>query len=529
MDAILSKRGYTLTETVMVVVILGLCIGTIFSIAEVSSKIWSEGKIASELREDTKTALHLFTREFRESSLATIFLGPGTGPPYNAISFAQAKRNAAGGLIMLDSDDNIIWENVIIYHAYNNPDGGTELRKSVLNWSAGLTDAQRQTQVDGYDVDNADGREIIKNIQAGGSGLLDFSADEYDHWLETDFSDSGIVTDKVVVSGGNVFLDGGGQTWFVGSQTGDDIPDNISISLAASSYRILIDEDSLFKSGSRVRLKFVASPDGPLNITRPSLAETDSTNSKDIVDNTKVAFSFDGGSDSKTLAAGESAWTDELSWETAVGEVFNKDKNYTITYYCDTGETGGNFYARKWIDNTDPVETQEFLWTGTDASTSPLDWGTSGTTETYTYAVEEIEVSYCSSGILTSQIYNTGVNNPIYDTITWTEILPTGTDISIKVRSSDNADMSGATAWGSLTAFTDSSADNNISGIGTGRYVQFQAVLTSPSPYEETPVLSDVILSWKGGIISITVDRYYNYRGRGYSIFMTSDVKPKNR
>ena len=514
----------------MVVVILGLCIGTIFSIAEVSSKIWSEGKIASELREDTRTALHLFTREIRESSLATIFLGPSTASSYNAISFGKAERNSTSGLIMLDSDNNIIWEKAIIYNTYNNPNAGTELRKSVLNWDSGLTDLQRQAQVDSY-VNSSSGREIIKNLQTGGAGLLDFSAEEYDHWTETDFFNEGIVTDKVVVSGGNVFLDGGGETWFIGGQTGDDIPDNINDpSATGSSYRILISSDSLFKSGSRVRLKFVASPTGTgaLNITRPALAETDSINFRNIVDAARSSLFF-SSSASKTLAIGETAWTDWLSWETAVGEVFNKDKNYSITYYSDTGETSGNFCTRKWIDNTDPIETQEILWDGTDASIFPLDWGASGTAQTYLYAVEGIDVSYCSSGTLTSQIYNTGVDNPVYDTISWVETLPAGTDISIKVRSSDNADMSLATAWGSLIAFTDSSADNDISGIGTGRYVQFQAVLTSPSPFTQTPILSDVVVTWKGGIISITVDRYYNYRGRGYSISMTSDVKPKNK
>jgi len=521
------QQAYTMVETVMVVAILGLCIGTIFSIAELSSKIWSEEKIASELREDTRIALHLFTREIRESSLATIFLGPSTASSYNAISFGQAKRNSTSGLIMLDSGNNIIWEKVIIYHTYNNPNAGTELRKSVLNWNSGLTDVQRQAQIDSYDVNSSSGREIIKNVQTGGAGLLDFSAEEYDHWTETDFFDAGIVTDRVVVSGGNVFLDGSGQTWFVGGQTGDYTPDNITISPAgASSYRILINSDSLFKSGSRVRLKFVASPSGTLNITRPSLAETDSTNNRNIVDDTRSTLTFNSSA-SKTLAVSESAWTDWLLWETGSRGVFSKDRSYSITYYTDTTQTGANFYARKWIDALSA--TQEFFLDGTDASTSPLDWGASGTAQTYLYAVEGIEVSYCSSGTLISQIYNTGVDDPVYDTLTWTETLPTGTDISIKVRSSDNADMSGATAWGSLTAFTDGSATNDISGIGTGRYVQFQAALISPSPFTQTPILSDVVLTWKGGIISITVDRYYNYRGRGYSISMTSDVKPKNR
>ncbi len=518
-----TQPGHTLIEVCIVVVILGLAIGAIFSIAELSSKIWSEGKVTSELRSDTRTALYLLTNEIRESSLATIFLGPASGPSYNAISFGHAKRNSVNGLICLDSNHNIIWDKTIIYHTYNNPEGGAELRKSVLDWDPSLTDSERQEQVDSY-VGSSDGRAIIKNLQAGGPGLLTLSAQEYDHWLETDFSNENIVMDKTVVSGGNVFLDGGGQTWFVGGQTGDDIPDNINDPAATvSSYRLLIYKGSLFKSGSRVRIKFAASSSGTgaLNITRASLAETDSGNSRNIV-GSALTFS---DSDSKTLTIGETAWTDWLSWETASGEVFNKDKNYSITYYSDTTQSGGNFCARKWIDNTEPIETQEFLWSGTDASNSA-----SGTAETYLYGAEEIEVSYCSSGTLTSQIYNTGVDNPIYDTIAWNETVPSGTDISIKVRSSDHADMSGATAWASLTAaFTDSTSVNDISGIGTGRYAQFQATLTTSAPYDKTPVLKDVTLSWKGGIITIDVERYYNYRGRIYSVSMVSDAKPKNR
>ena len=520
-----------MVEIFMVVAILGLAIGSIFGIAELSSKIWSEGKVASELRSDTRSALHLLTNEIRESSLATIFLGPSSGPPYSAISFGQPKKNSVSGLIVLDSNHNIIWDKAIIYHTYNNPEGGTELRKSVLAWAPTLTDSQRQAQADSY-VGSPDGRVIIKNLQTGGSGLLNFSAEEYDHWLETDFSNTGIVTDKTVVSGGNVFLDGGGQTWFVGGQTGDDIPDdNNNPATLSSSYRILIRPEYIFKCGSQVRFKFVASPSGgdsALDITSPSLAETDTTNSRNIIDATRRVLTF-GGSNNKTLARGETAWTDWLAWEASVGEVFNKDKTYSLTYYSNTASAGGNFDVRKWIDSTVPLETQEFLWSGTDASTSPLDWGTSGEAQTYLVALEEIEVSYCASGTLTSQIYNTGVDDPIYDTLSWTETLPAGTDIAIKVRSRDNADMSGALAWSSITAFTNGTTLNDISGIGTGRYVQFQTALTSSSPYTQTPVLNDVTLTWKGGIISITVDRYYQYRGKVYTVSMTSDAKPKNK
>jgi hypothetical protein len=378
-------------------------------------------------------ALHLLTSEIRESSLATIFLGPASGPPYTAISFAQPRKDSLTGLIRLDTNHKIIWDKNVIYHTYSNPQGGTELRKSVLDWNPALADVQRQAQVDAY-VGSSDGRVIIKNLQTGGSGLLNFSAQELDYWREADFSKAGTVTDKTVVSGGNVFLDGGGQTWFGGGQTGDDIPDELNNpAWPSSSYRFLIQPDYIYKSGSRVRFKFAASASGgdsALNITSPSLAETDPSNPGDIIDTTRRALTFDG-SNNKTLSRGETAWTDWLSWETAVGEVFNKNKSYSLTYYSDTTKTGGNFNIRKWIDSTSPIETQKFFWSGTDASISPLDWGLSGEAQTYTDALEEIEVSYCSSGTLISQIYNTGVDDPIYDRITWTETLPAGMDISI--------------------------------------------------------------------------------------------------
>ena len=126
---------------------------------------------------------------------------------------------------------------------------------------------------------------------------------------------------------------------------------------------------------------------------------------------------------------------------------------------------------------------------------------------TDTPVLDEISVGtdYPSSGNLISSIKDTGQPNPSFTTITWNETLPANTDIDFKVRSSDNADMSGATDWSSISAIEESGGD--ISGIGQGRYVQYQALLTTSDP-TVTPQLHDVTINW--GITSSLTSSPYN-------------------
>ncbi|PLX25235.1 hypothetical protein C0580_03030 [Candidatus Parcubacteria bacterium] len=103
--------------------------------------------------------------------------------------------------------------------------------------------------------------------------------------------------------------------------------------------------------------------------------------------------------------------------------------------------------------------------------------------------------SYVSSGTFTSQILDTSANSG-FGNISWTSTEPGGTSLSVKVRTSNDAAMSGATAWASCDAVTsgnDISANNCVTD--GHQYVQYQVTLSS-SESSRTPQLSDLSIQY---------------------------------
>ena len=115
-----------------------------------------------------------------------------------------------------------------------------------------------------------------------------------------------------------------------------------------------------------------------------------------------------------------------------------------------------------------------------------------------------------TSGTFTSSIINLGkyssFGNFSYNTTNYT-----GTTVAIKVRTSANADMSGATDWASCSAVASGSALSTDSCATAGQqYIQYQVVLTSPST-SVTPKLDDVSIQYNaysatGSLISSAYD-----------------------
>lgn len=101
------------------------------------------------------------------------------------------------------------------------------------------------------------------------------------------------------------------------------------------------------------------------------------------------------------------------------------------------------------------------------------------------------------SSAFTSRIFDTDAY-PQWGTMTWTEDKPANTSITLKVRTSDNADMSGATDWSSCSAVT-KGYDITGSGLASDghRYIQYQAVLATTDALV-TPTLSDVTINYTG-------------------------------
>ena len=94
-----------------------------------------------------------------------------------------------------------------------------------------------------------------------------------------------------------------------------------------------------------------------------------------------------------------------------------------------------------------------------------------------TYGTEE--QYYPASGTLTSSIFDTGQRSD-YGVLTWAATLPSSTSVTVKVRTSDAADMSGATDFTSCSAIASgASASSNSCVTNSQRYVQYQVGLAT--------------------------------------------------
>lgn len=107
------------------------------------------------------------------------------------------------------------------------------------------------------------------------------------------------------------------------------------------------------------------------------------------------------------------------------------------------------------------------------------------------FVVTEID-AWKKKGSITSKIFDTQLSSPSYNKIKWSEEKPSGTEIAIKARSSNDDKMSGAADWADITG---SGTNPHPLSIGTGRHVQYRAEMET-EPYWE----------WTGGTLS-----YNNY------------------
>ncbi len=96
--------------------------------------------------------------------------------------------------------------------------------------------------------------------------------------------------------------------------------------------------------------------------------------------------------------------------------------------------------------------------------------------------------AYISSGSIASQVLNTGADGARWDALFWDETLPSNTDITFKARANDIpfAKDAASPPWtpvGETSPVT--------SGLPSGRYMQWQATLTTSDP-SQTPTLHEV-------------------------------------
>ncbi|MEA3488825.1 MAG: hypothetical protein U9R44_00580, partial [Candidatus Omnitrophota bacterium] len=208
------------------------------------------------------------------------------------------------------------------------------------------------------------------------------------------------------------------------------------------------------------------------------------------------------------IPAGSAVWSEWTAFP-LIREVSGNDVDYFITFFIpylsgvtdwptgwsfDAGKTDSRYWAGSsphsyYLSNGD-YTTSDLI----EAAGTPVWSGvyTNWTDPNDIYVSSKID-TWRTTGTVESQVFDTALNAPAYNQIKWSEVIPSGTDVVLKARSSASSTMSGATVWDSITG---TSTNPNTLSIGSGRYVQFLAELTA-EPFWETPKPSSL--------------SYYNY------------------
>ncbi|MBU0571955.1 MAG: type II secretion system GspH family protein, partial [Candidatus Omnitrophica bacterium] len=130
-----NKRGFTLTEVILVVLITMMVMVAIITAWLFTYKTWTGESEKTHLRVDLMGALETIKADIRLSSLAQgdmVFYPTGEGV-YTAMSIPVADVDAGTGLFTVDEDTGIEWARTVIYHIFTEADGSKTLRRTVYD------------------------------------------------------------------------------------------------------------------------------------------------------------------------------------------------------------------------------------------------------------------------------------------------------------------------------------------------------------------------------------------------------------
>lgn len=307
--------------------------------------------------------------------------------------------------------------------------------------------------------------------------------------------------------------------WNAQNQSGSSSP-SVDPSHTGSVVRILLRGGSLTQNSGTIRvsgqnpLVLVWAPSAaPLKLKAAYIAEA--ANHTNYTMNAKgpgVPLFRYGTSDPYTeISAGSYVWL----W-LGSGSTFgiDADKSYLVSFWVDN-EKGS---LQSWPETHTGAPGSYIIPASvmpTAADAQAADWSTKPvTTSSSLLGIMGLYTYYPTNGLFTSQIFDTKSDAPVYSTVSWNSIRPSGTSIKIKVRTGNNSDMTDAAAWSNITAFISSPA--NIT-CGDKRYVQFQAILNPTSSGGETPKLQDVTIRWTGATRVVDVAAVMS-KGPNYGI-----------
>lgn len=340
---------------------------------------------------------------------------------------------------------------------------------------------------------------------------------ENDRWEETNFRGTGSLCDNTIVVFDDTLtpkdfvarLQPPNTTWLASEQTMDATSGSTTNAfLKGCAVRVLVrggsqpDGGAILNSGPLYYVVFYAAAQARLQITKAYIAEAADSFSytPDILPDTSRQLYF-GGSPQVNIPEG---WYAIGFLGSGQSLDIRNDRSYLVSFLVTDTESE-RADARIWTELHPATETNPappgcyVLRGGTNLPSDVLtqdSWAGYSEFETHEklYAVERLYVLAPSNGTFTSQIADTKLTAPAYQTMTWNSVKPSGTSLGLKIRTGNQPDLSDAPSFSNLTAMTAGGAINP----GNKRYAQFQAVMTPGFGGWYVPSLKDVTIKWTG-------------------------------
>ncbi len=223
------------------------------------------------------------------------------------------------------------------------------------------------------------------------------------------------------------------------------------------------------------------------------------------VSSSTIFISYYAGTDlifAKSVNGGSSFATSVIDSGGTVGQYSSisaiDSNNIFISYYDNTNTNlnftkstnGGSSWATSTIDNS-----ADDVGRFTSISTYNADNSFISYVNETNKTLKLAKYPYYSSGSFTSAVIDLGGNSE-FNTLSYASSSQANTEISVKVRSDSNSNMSGATAWTSCSAISNGASLSSGGCVTNGhRYVQYQATLSS-SDTSVTPSLNSATINY---------------------------------
>ena len=138
--------GYTLLELMVSTAVGTIVLGGAVCLWVFASRTWYAESIKTDLQRKLEIAIENIKKDLRATSSDRIFYYPADQTDFEAISFPLALDSDGDGVVEVDADGRLIWDETVVYHALRTDP--TQLRRTVFGARDNtLTDAQRYEQL----------------------------------------------------------------------------------------------------------------------------------------------------------------------------------------------------------------------------------------------------------------------------------------------------------------------------------------------------------------------------------------------